>query len=121
MLIVPSDPHRRTPCVQAPPPPVVPAPQPQEPLAEYSNDLDHWRFTKRGHEQLVKLLLAVADIKNKVPEDMRVFVQTLISDYGRTVDELLQDDIFKWFPIVEPCYMDKYVSTDHCIRGEDPN
>ena len=52
---------------------------------------------------------------------MKAFVQTLISDYGRTVDELLQDDIFKWFPIVEPCYMDEHVSTDHCIRDEDPN
>lgn len=96
------DPHRRTRCVQVPSPPVVPAPQPQEPLAKCLND--HWRFTARGHEQLGKLLLAQADIVNKVPKDMEAFVQTLISDYGRTVDELLQDDILEWFPIVEPCY-----------------
>ncbi|EKJ73017.1 hypothetical protein FPSE_06805 [Fusarium pseudograminearum CS3096] len=75
-------------------------------------------MTDRGHQQLGKLLFAVSH----PPKDMETFVETLISDQGRTIDELLQDNIFKWFPIVEACYMDSYVYvSSHDSEDNDSN
>ncbi|KAF4992801.1 hypothetical protein FGRMN_6903 [Fusarium graminum] len=35
-------------------------------------------------------------------------VQTILTERGATVEQLLEDNIFKWFPIVETCYMEDY-------------
>ncbi|UZP46410.1 hypothetical protein NXS19_014222 [Fusarium pseudograminearum] len=93
-----------------------PVVQPHVPLIKSFGT--EWKMTDRGHQQLGKLLFAVSH----PPKDMETFVETLISDQGRTIDELLQDNIFKWFPIVEACYMDSYVYvSSHDSEDNDSN
>jgi hypothetical protein len=78
-------------------------------------------MTDHGRERLGQLILAGPGLFTKVPEDLKNFVQTLISDQGCTIDELLKDNIFKWFPIVEPCYMDSYAPKTRWSDHDDPD
>jgi hypothetical protein len=76
-------------------------------------------MTKRGREELGNLILLAADPIRVVPGGMKSFVEKLISEYGRTIDELLQDSIFEWFPIVESCYMGSYILYSSFTRDDE--
>ncbi|KAM0344544.1 hypothetical protein ACHAPU_007524 [Fusarium lateritium] len=82
----------------------VPAQHPvHQPLFAFSSHFEgmkSWKLTDKGQELLMKGAFRACQLGD--------VVQTILTERGVTVEELLEDNIFKWFPIVETCYTEDY-------------
>ncbi|KAM0286141.1 hypothetical protein ACHAO9_008353 [Fusarium lateritium] len=85
--------------------------QVHEPLFELTSDhykTECWKLTDKGQGRLIKAGFRSSSLSISPPTELIQVVQTIFSERGQTVEQLLDDDIFKWFPIVEKEHLDLY-------------